>query len=166
MTLPSAKPAALPVLLIEDEPGVMAYVRAALERKGYAVVCAESGAEGVRILQSGEFLGVVSDMRTPGGVDGADVHAWISKHRSGLAASDRACRPTLGKRRDGTAGPPSRRQCLDGRLGNGTIRSRVHGGGSASFRRCVEPEHLVWKSHLVCGSSFRWLRMLWGKHCE
>jgi len=86
MTLPSAKPAALPVLLIEDEPGVMAYVRAALERKGYAVVCAESGAEGVRILQSGEFLGVVSDMRTPGGVDGADVHAWISKHRPELTS--------------------------------------------------------------------------------
>jgi len=84
MTLPSAKPAALPVLVIEDEPGVMAYVRAALERKGYAVVCAASGAEGVRILESGEFLGVVSDMRTPGGIDGADVHAWISQHRPEL----------------------------------------------------------------------------------
>jgi DNA-binding NtrC family response regulator len=86
MTLPASKPAALPVLLIEDEPGVMAYVRAALERKGYAVVCAESGAEGVRILESGEFLGVVSDMRTPGGIDGADVHAWISQHRPELVS--------------------------------------------------------------------------------
>ena len=84
MTLPSAKPEALPVLLIEDEPGVMAYVRATLERNGYTVVCAESGAEGVRILESGEFLGVVSDMRTPGGIDGADVHAWISQHRPEL----------------------------------------------------------------------------------
>jgi DNA-binding NtrC family response regulator len=86
MTLPAAKPAALPVLLIEDEPAVMAYVRATLERNGYAVVCAESGAEGVRILESGEFLGVVSDMRTPGGVDGADVHAWISQHRPELVS--------------------------------------------------------------------------------
>jgi len=86
MTLPAAKPAALPVLLIEDEPGVMAYVRATLERNGYAVVCAESGAEGVRILESGEFLGVVSDMRTPGGIDGADVHAWISQHRPELVS--------------------------------------------------------------------------------
>ncbi len=86
MTLPAAKPAALPVLLIEDEPGVMAYVRATLERNGYAVVCAESGAEGVRILESGEFLGVVSDMRTPGGVDGADVHAWIWQHRPELVS--------------------------------------------------------------------------------
>jgi CheY-like chemotaxis protein len=63
MTLPVAKPAVLPVLLIEDEPAVMSYVRAALERSGYSVVCTESGADGLQLLQSGEFLGVVSDMR-------------------------------------------------------------------------------------------------------
>jgi CheY-like chemotaxis protein len=80
------KPPALPVLLIEDEPAVMAYVRAALERSGYTVVCTESGVDGLRLLESGEFLGVVSDMRTPGGVDGADVHAWLSNHRPDLAA--------------------------------------------------------------------------------
>jgi CheY-like chemotaxis protein len=79
------KPEILPVLLIEDEPAVMAYVRAALERSGYAVVCTESGADGLRLLESGNFLGVVSDMRTPGGVDGADVHAWIAQHRPELA---------------------------------------------------------------------------------
>lgn len=85
MSLPAANPATLPVLLIEDEPAVMAYVRAALERNGYSVVCTESGVEGLRLLESGEFLGVVSDMRTPGGVDGADVHAWIAQHRPDLA---------------------------------------------------------------------------------
>jgi CheY-like chemotaxis protein len=76
----------LPVLLIEDEPAVMAYVRATLERSGYHVVCAESGADGLRLLETGDFLGVVSDMRTPGGVDGADVHAWVTLNRPGLAA--------------------------------------------------------------------------------
>lgn len=85
MSLPAANPTTLPVLLIEDEPAVMAYVRAALERNGYSVVCTESGVEGLRLLESGEFLGVVSDMRTPGGVDGADVHAWIAQHRPDLA---------------------------------------------------------------------------------
>jgi DNA-binding NtrC family response regulator len=79
------KPASLPVLLIEDEPAVMAYVRAALERSGYVVVSTESGAEGLRLLASEEFLGVVSDMRTPGGVDGADVHAWLTRHRPDMA---------------------------------------------------------------------------------
>ncbi|MBZ5704067.1 MAG: response regulator [Acidobacteriia bacterium] len=86
MNLPAIKPEALPVLLIEDEAGVMAYVRASLERSGYAVVCAKSGAEGVQLLESGEFLGVVSDMVTPGGVNGAGVHAWIAQHRPELAS--------------------------------------------------------------------------------
>ena len=85
MTQPARKPVVLPVLLIEDEPAVMAYVRAALERSGYTVVCTESGAEGLRLLQAGDFLGVVSDMRTPGGVDGADVHAWVAQYRPELA---------------------------------------------------------------------------------
>jgi len=84
-TQPIIKPPGLPVLLIEDEPAVMAYVRAALERSGYSVVCTESGAEGLRLLESEQFLGVVSDMRTPGGVDGADVHAWLTQHRPDLA---------------------------------------------------------------------------------
>ena len=86
MNLTATKPGALPVLLIEDEAGVMAYVRAALERSGYAVVCAKSGAEGVQLLESGEFLGIVSDMVTPGGVNGAGVHAWIAQHRPELAS--------------------------------------------------------------------------------
>jgi DNA-binding NtrC family response regulator len=62
----------------------MAYVCATLERSGYRVVCAHSGAEGVRMLETGEFMGVVSDMVTPGGVNGADVYAWIEAHRPDL----------------------------------------------------------------------------------
>jgi CheY-like chemotaxis protein len=85
MIMPATNPVSLPVLLIEDEPAVMAYVRAALERSGYSVVCTESGVEALRLLELGEFLGVVSDMRTPGGVDGGDVYAWIAQHRPQLA---------------------------------------------------------------------------------
>ena len=72
MSAPSFQPKALPILLIEDEPAVMSYVRAVLERNGYEVVCSQSGVDGLKQLESGEFMGVVSDMRTPGGVDGAD----------------------------------------------------------------------------------------------
>ncbi|HEY4902459.1 MAG TPA: response regulator [Candidatus Sulfotelmatobacter sp.] len=86
MNLPAFKPAVMPVLLIEDEPAVMAYVQAALERSGYPVVCCESGVDALRLLVGGEFLGIVSDMRTPGGVDGAQVHAWISRHRPDLVS--------------------------------------------------------------------------------
>ena len=76
----------LPVLLIEDEPAVMSYVRTVLERGGYEVVCSESGADGLRLLEERDFLGVISDMRTPGGVNGADVHDWILRHRPQLAS--------------------------------------------------------------------------------
>jgi DNA-binding NtrC family response regulator len=86
MTQTDSKPALAPVLLVEDEPAVMAYVRAALERNGYQVVSAESGADALRLLATGQFHGVVSDMRTPGGVDGAQVHAWIASHRPELAS--------------------------------------------------------------------------------
>lgn len=86
MNLPAFKPAVLPLLLIEDESAVMAYVKTALERYGYSVVCTDSGADGLKLLQESDFLGVVSDMRTPGGVDGADVHAWLQRHRPELAA--------------------------------------------------------------------------------
>ena len=84
MSLPAFKPQPAPVLLIEDEPAVMAYVQAALERSGYPVVCCESGIDALRLLEKGSFLGIVSDMRTPGGVDGGQVHAWISQHRPEL----------------------------------------------------------------------------------
>ena len=62
MSLPALKPQILPVLLIEDEPAVMACVQAALERSGYPVVCCETGVDALRLLENGSFLGVVSDM--------------------------------------------------------------------------------------------------------
>jgi len=43
----------LPILLVEDEPAVMAYVQAALERSGYPVVCCESGVDALRLLETG-----------------------------------------------------------------------------------------------------------------
>jgi len=75
-----------PVLVIEDEPSVASFVRSALERHGFKVTCAASGAEGLKLLQAGEFAGVISDMRTPGNVNGADVHAWIRANRPAMAS--------------------------------------------------------------------------------
>ena len=86
MTSCATKFAVLPILLIEDEAPVMAYVRAALERHGYPVVCSSSAIDGIRLLETGQFAGIVSDMRTPGGLDGADVHAWVAQHRPELAS--------------------------------------------------------------------------------
>jgi DNA-binding NtrC family response regulator len=80
---PAAPP---PILLIEDEPSVTAFLRAALERHGYAVANASSGAQGLDMLNGGEFSGVISDIRMPGSINGAEVHAWIQKNRPELCA--------------------------------------------------------------------------------
>src|SRR3984885_14155410 len=74
------------VLLIEYEPAVMALVRAVLEGHGYTVIPTESGAEALQLLEKRDFHGVISDMRTPGGVDGAQVYAWIAANRPQLAS--------------------------------------------------------------------------------
>ena len=71
----------LPLLVIEDEAAVQAFLRAALERSGYQIVVATSGEEGLQLLKEREFGGIVSDMRTPGEVDGADVHEWLQANR-------------------------------------------------------------------------------------
>jgi CheY-like chemotaxis protein len=73
-----------PILVIEDEPSVIAFLRAALERKGYTVVDAASGAEGLERLSSGKYAGVISDIRMPGSVNGAEVHAWIQENKPEL----------------------------------------------------------------------------------
>jgi CheY-like chemotaxis protein len=84
MTLPSESRIPWPILLIEDEPSVTAFLRAALERRGYAVVDASSGAEGLEKLDAGDYFGVISDIRMPGSVNGAEVHAWIQRNRPEL----------------------------------------------------------------------------------
>ena len=72
------------ILLIEDEPSVTAFVRAALERRGYSVVPAASGVEGIECLEQNTFAGVISDIRMPGKVNGSEVHEWIRAHRPEL----------------------------------------------------------------------------------
>ena len=84
MSWPSRAPARAPILLIEDEPSVTAFLRAALERRGYAVVNVASGAEGLAHLNNGQYSGVISDIRMPGSVNGAEVHAWIQQNRPEL----------------------------------------------------------------------------------
>jgi DNA-binding response OmpR family regulator len=73
------------ILVIEDEPSVATFMRTALERRGYDVVPSPSAAMGLQLLASGDFCGVISDFRTPGGINGADLHDWLQRHRPELA---------------------------------------------------------------------------------
>jgi CheY-like chemotaxis protein len=84
MSLQSRVSAPSPILLIEDEPSVTAFLRAALERRGYSVEDASSGAEGLQRLNEGQYSGVISDIRMPGSVNGAEVHAWIQRNKPEL----------------------------------------------------------------------------------
>jgi len=84
MTAARTNPALAPILLIEDEPAVSAFVRTALERKGYRVVQAATGAEGLHQLSTETYGGVISDIRMPGDINGADVHHWIQENRPEL----------------------------------------------------------------------------------
>jgi len=74
------------ILVIEDEPSVAAFMRTALERRGYDVTPSSSAADGLQLLAANEFRGVVSDFRTPGGINGADLHDWLRRHRPELAS--------------------------------------------------------------------------------
>ena len=85
MSVTKANRALASILLIEDEPSVSAFVRAALERRGYRVVQAATGAEGLKELSTGTYAGVISDIRMPGDINGADVHKWIQSHRPELS---------------------------------------------------------------------------------
>jgi CheY-like chemotaxis protein len=84
MSLHSRASTPSPILLIEDEPSVTAFLRAALERRGYSVEDASSGAEGLKRLNEGQYSGVISDIRMPGSVNGAEVHAWIQRNKPEL----------------------------------------------------------------------------------
>ena len=76
----------LRILVIEDEPSVAAFLRTALERRGYDVVASNSAADGLQLLASNDFGGIISDFRTPGGINGADVQDWLRRHRPELAS--------------------------------------------------------------------------------
>lgn len=75
-----------PILVIEDESAVAGFLRSALERHGYAVVVSGTAADGLQQLSTGEFRGVVSDVRTPGEVSGVNVREWLLRHRPALAS--------------------------------------------------------------------------------
>ncbi|MGH9698982.1 MAG: response regulator [Candidatus Acidiferrales bacterium] len=74
------------ILLIEDETSVAAFLRIALERRGYEVILSPSAADGLQLLATQDFGGVISDFRTPGGITGSDVHDWLVRHRPALSS--------------------------------------------------------------------------------
>jgi DNA-binding response OmpR family regulator len=54
------------ILIIEDEPGIVDFVRRGLEAEGFAVASALDGLEGERLALNGSFDAIVLDLMLPG----------------------------------------------------------------------------------------------------
>src|SRR5438270_5575732 len=54
------------VLLVEDEPGIVDFVRRGLEAEGFAVVAATDGEEGERLALRGGYDAILLDLMLPG----------------------------------------------------------------------------------------------------
>jgi CheY-like chemotaxis protein len=75
----------LPVLVVEDEEILLAFLKTALECGGVKVVGANSGSEALALLERGQFAGVVSDLRMPGAIGGAEIFDWVQQNRPKLS---------------------------------------------------------------------------------
>lgn len=64
------------ILLVEDEPGIVDFVRRGLQADGFTVQAALDGVEGERLALSGSFDAIVLDLMLPGR-DGLEVLASV-----------------------------------------------------------------------------------------
>ncbi|HUB36474.1 MAG TPA: response regulator transcription factor [Solirubrobacteraceae bacterium] len=71
------------VLLVEDEPGIVDFVRRGFEGEGFSVESAGDGLEGERMALAGSFDAVVLDLMLPGR-DGLEVLASLRRARPAL----------------------------------------------------------------------------------
>jgi len=76
----------VPVLVVEDEEVLLCFLKTALERGGVKVVGAASGKEALSLLEQGKFAGVVSDLRMPGGIGGAEIFDWVRLNKPELSS--------------------------------------------------------------------------------
>lgn len=77
------------VLLVDDEPHVLAVGKAVLEAHGFEAVACRSGEEALELVRAGmaeglHFTAAILDLTMPGGASGFEVLEWL-----------RACDPRL-----------------------------------------------------------------------
>jgi DNA-binding response OmpR family regulator len=75
--------AARRLLVIEDEPGIVDFVRRGLEAEGFIVEAALDGIEGERMALRGDFDAVVLDLMLPGR-DGLEILAAVRREHPAL----------------------------------------------------------------------------------
>jgi len=74
-------PAAVMVLVVEDEALIRMLVAMEFEEAGYAVSEATNADEALSLLERTDVDLVVTDVRMPGAKTGLEVAAWLRAHR-------------------------------------------------------------------------------------
>ena len=72
------------ILCIEDDPAILSYEKALLERSGYSVTTAASAQEGLGLVTTCNFDAALLDYEMPG-INGCDVAFEIKRVRPELA---------------------------------------------------------------------------------
>jgi CheY-like chemotaxis protein len=81
---PAIEKVRLPILVVDDEPGVLMLARRILERAGYAVLEARDGSEAMSLMTADVRLGMlVSDVNMPG-LSGDEVARQLRTLQPGL----------------------------------------------------------------------------------
>jgi len=75
-----------PVLVVEDEEVLLCFLTTALERGGIKVIGASSGEEALSALAQREIAGIVSDLKMPGDIGGAEIFDWVVEHQPKLSS--------------------------------------------------------------------------------
>ena len=73
------------VLLVDDEESVLELEQEILRGRCREIYVARSGKEAIQALQTHAIDVVVTDMKMPGEISGADIHEWIEEHRPDLS---------------------------------------------------------------------------------
>jgi PAS domain S-box-containing protein len=74
------------VLVVDDEEAVLDLERELLSGAGAEVLCAQDGAEAIRLLQLHSFDAIVIDSKMPGEFDGGDVYRWALTNHPEMAS--------------------------------------------------------------------------------
>ena len=81
---PAAESTKRPVLVVDDEPNVLALLKMIMTRNGYDVVTANTGREALECIATRSYDLILSDMRMPG-MDGRKFFETVRKQNPDLA---------------------------------------------------------------------------------
>jgi CheY-like chemotaxis protein len=73
------------ILVIDDEPSIVAVLKAMLSRDGHEVETVNDGAEAKRLLRERDYDVVLCDLKMPK-VDGAQLFRWLKETKPSLAS--------------------------------------------------------------------------------